>query len=271
VDDFTQRDLPGLGRSLFRLGLGLNGGLDRAGLEQAVEQGVQYLFWTLEMGEATEALKDLCRQQREQLCIASGPTFAYSGGTLRRYVDNALRALDTDYLDVLQMFWLGKTSRWSASTIDAMVELREQGRVKAIGVSIHDRPRAGQLAIDSPLDLLQVRYNPAHPGAERDIFPHLHHRRPALVSYTSTCWGKLLDPPASLDEPTPEAADCYRFALTSVHVDLVLTLPGSWAELEQNLEGLRQGPLDEDQLAWLRRVGDAVRGGSASVRFGMGY
>jgi hypothetical protein len=43
----------------------------------------------------------------------------------------------------------------------------------AIGTSIHDRKRAGQLALDSELDLLMIRYNAKHTGAEADIFPHL--------------------------------------------------------------------------------------------------
>ena len=33
-----------------------------------------------------------------------------------------------------------------------------------------------------------IRYNAAHPGAERDIFPHLEARRPAVVAYTATSW-----------------------------------------------------------------------------------
>jgi len=39
-----------------------------------------------------------------------------------------------------------------------------EGKVRALGVSIHDRPRAGALAEESILDLLMIRYNAAHPG-----------------------------------------------------------------------------------------------------------
>jgi len=89
-------------------------------------------------------------------------------------------------LDVFQIFWLGRTSAWTPSTIDALVSLRESGKVRAIGVSIHDRKRAGKLAADSPLDMLMVRYNAAHTGAEQDIFPHLAKRKPAIIAYTAT-------------------------------------------------------------------------------------
>ena len=56
-----------------------------------------------------------------------------------------------------------------------------------------DRERAGRLAEDSPLDLLMIRYNAAHPGAERDIFPHLAKRQPHIVAYTATSWRQAME------------------------------------------------------------------------------
>ena len=43
--------------------------------------------------------------------------------------------------------------------------------VRAIGVSIHGRKRAGKLAEDSPLDMLMIHYNAAHSGATRRMLP----------------------------------------------------------------------------------------------------
>jgi aryl-alcohol dehydrogenase-like predicted oxidoreductase len=111
------------------------------------------------------------------------------------------------------------------------------------------------------LDLLMIRYNAAHPGAERDIFPHLAKRKPAIVAYTATAWRKLLSRPSGWDGPAASAGDCYRFCLSNPHVDVVLTGPASLTELEQNLAALQKGPLSEDELAWMRRLGQVVHGG----------
>jgi len=54
--------------------------------------------------------------------------------------------------------------------------------------------------------------------------------------------------------------DCYRFCLSSPHVDLVLTGPRSQRELEENLAGLARGPLSADESEWMRRFGAAVHG-----------
>ncbi len=132
--------------------------------------------------------------------------------------------------------------------------------MRAIGVSIHDRERAGKLASDSPLDHLMIRYNAAHPGAERDIFPHLERRKPMIVAYTATSWRKLLARPRAWEGPVMTAGDCYRFCLSSPHVDVTLTAPASAAELEENLAALAKGPLDADEAVWMRKFGHAVHG-----------
>ena len=56
------------------------------------------------------------------------------------------------------------------------------------------------------------------------------------------------------------AGDCYRYCLSSPHVDVVLTGPSSTEQFHENLAALGQGPLSEDEEAWMRRFGSAVHG-----------
>ena len=168
--------------------------------------------------------------------------------------------LGTDYLDVLQLYWVSKMSRLSPAMEAEMVRIRETGAVRALAVSIHDRPRAGRLALDSPLDLLMIRYNAAHPGAEADVFPHLAKRQPAVVAYTATSWRKLLKGPSGWTGKVMTAGECYRFCLSSPHVDVVLTGPKDVAELRQNLAALERGPLTAEEQGWMREFGRKVHG-----------
>jgi aryl-alcohol dehydrogenase-like predicted oxidoreductase len=138
--------------------------------------------------------------------------------------------------------------------------LKESGKVRALGVSSHDRVRAGKLAEDSPLDLFMIRYNAAHPGAERDIFPHLAKRQPHVVAYTATRWRKLLARPKGWTGNVPTAGDCYRFCLSSPHVDVCLTGPASAQQLDENLAALERGPLSADEDTWMREFGAVVHG-----------
>ncbi len=255
----TERDVPRLGKRLFRLGLSGTFGIDEATAREALER-VQYVFWSPRMKGLTAALKPALARDRERYAVAAGPLLGFVAGSVRRTAEAALRTLGTDYLDVFQLYWLGKMSAFTGAVQEELAKLREEGKVRAIGASIHDRPRAGRLAEESILDLLMIRYNAAHPGAESDIFPHLARRRPAIVAYTATAWRKLLRRPRGWSGPLPTAGDCYRFCLASPHVDVVLCGPRSATELREDLAAIDRGPLSGDELRRMRDFGRVVHG-----------
>jgi aryl-alcohol dehydrogenase-like predicted oxidoreductase len=138
-----------------------------------------------------------------------------------------------------------------------MVRLKEEGKARALAVSCHDRPMARALADELSLDALMIRYNAAHRGAEREIFASFQGRRPAVVSYTATRWGRLLQPAGNLGPMS--APECYRFALSHPAVDVTLCGASSFDELRDDVEGVLAGPLPDERLEQVRAFGDAVR------------
>ena len=64
----------------------------------------------------------------------------------------------------------------------------------------------------------------------------------------------------------PTAGDCYRFCLSQEKVDVVLCGARSEADVHHALDGLAKGPMSESELAWMRQVGDAVRGTVTTIR-----
>lgn len=259
MNEFTHREVERFGKRIFRLGLSGSFGLSEAGCREALEH-VQYVFWAPRMKALTSALRDALAADRDRYIVSAGPLLGYFPGAVRRAAEGALRTLGIDRLDVLQLYWLGRMSAFSNAVKKEMVTLREEGKVRILGSSIHDRPRAGRLAQDSVLDLLMIRYNAAHPGAEQDIFPHLARRRPAVVAYTATAWRRLLRSPRSWRGNVPTAGDCYRFCLSSPFVDVVLTGPGNTAELRENLAAMEKGPLSLQEMEKIRAFGSAVHG-----------
>jgi aryl-alcohol dehydrogenase-like predicted oxidoreductase len=237
-------------------------GIDAKGFAYGLERGLDYVFWTsLRTGHIKPVLKSALAKDREKIVVATGPTtVAYWGSALRSAVESKLEELGTDYIDVFHLFWLGRQTAWTEGTVEALVRAREEGKVRAIAISIHDRERAGRLAADSPLDLFMLRYNAAHPGAERDVFPHFKKPRPAVVAYTATAWKRLFKRPSGWTGPVMTAGDCYRFCLSSDHVDVVLGGVRSEKELDENLAALEKGALSSEEEGWMRAFGQAVHG-----------
>lgn len=261
MTNFLSRDLRAVGKRVHRLGIASNYGIDGRGFAKALDRGVNYVFWTsMRSGEVTPVLKERLGRDRASMVVATGPTPGWFAGNYRRGIESTLKALGTDYVDVFQMNWLGVGAAYTDGVLDELRRLKESGKIRAIGVSIHDRPRAGRLAEDSPIDLFMIRYNAAHPGAEREIFPHLAKRQPSVVAYTATAWRKLLKRPAGWQGPIATAGDCYRFCLSSEHVDVVLTGPANEQQLDENLAAVEKGPLSADEMTWMRDLGKAAHG-----------
>lgn len=266
---FTSTILPVIGKSVCRMGIAGNYGIGPADIAWAAEQGANYWLWGASFKKITEGIKNVVRQDREKHVVAMLGWGVFSW-QIRLNVENALRKLDTDYLDVFTLSWLGRMSGYRQNLIDTLLTLKQEGKIKAIGVSIHDRQRAGRLALDSAIDLFMIRYNAKHPGAEQDIFPHLVRRNPAVVCYTALAWQQLTRPLQDIVMPpwpgsdhaevpplTPEL--CYRFVLTNPHVHLVLTGPANREQLKQNFAALGQGPLSPEELSWVRQYGRLVK------------
>ncbi|MGA7413487.1 MAG: aldo/keto reductase [Bryobacteraceae bacterium] len=266
ASSFTRSVLGRTGRQVTRLGVSSGYGVPGDAMERAFEQGVNYLYWgSRRSGTFGEALRRLGpRRDRFVLVIQSySRVAALMGWSLER----ALRALHFDYTDVLL---LGLWNRPVPPRIfDAAMRLKERGLVRHLAVSTHKRSLVPGIATGRDFDVIHFRYNAAHPGAETDIFPHLpEDGRPGLTAFTATSWGQLLGKAlipglaGSLPkgERVPTAADCYRYVLTRPEVDVCMTGPNSAAQLEHALEALRLGPMSEDELAWMRRVGRAVSG-----------
>ena len=261
IDEFTHRDLPIVQKRVHRLGLAFNYGIEAASVEAALDKGLNYLYWAkFRKGDQYAVVKDALKRDRERYVLATGAPFGFFAGGIRRGLEKILRSFDVEYIDVFQLFWLGKMSVFTEGIQKELRSLREEGLVRALGVSIHDRKRAAKLAENSPLDLLMIRYNAAHPGAETDIFPSYAKRRPLTVAYTATSWRKLLKAPKGWNGPAMTPGDCYRFCLSSPHVDVVLCGPKNGAQMDENLAALEKGLLSTDENERIRKFGRAVHG-----------
>jgi aryl-alcohol dehydrogenase-like predicted oxidoreductase len=264
--DFTNALLGRTGRSVSRLGVSASYGVPGEAVERAFEQGVNYLYWgSIRRDSFGAALRHLGpRRDRFVLAIQS---YTRVAGLMGWSLERALRALHFDYTDVLLLGMWNKPV--APRILEAAQRLKARGLVRYLAVSTHTRRLVPPIAAASDFDVVHFRYNAAHPGAETDIFPHLPDgARPGLVAFTATSWGQLLGKaqglvrsrPIPKSERVPTAADCYRFVLTRPEVDVCMTGPKDAVQMEHALEALRLGPMSEDELAWMLRVGRAVSG-----------
>jgi aryl-alcohol dehydrogenase-like predicted oxidoreductase len=266
VPDFrTPIALGQTGLRTSRLGIGSSFTTDARVIEEAVERGVNYLYWgSLRRSAFGRAIRNTARRDRDRV-VVTVQSYTRVAALMAPSVEIALRRTGLAYFDFLL---LGMWNRPPGpALVDAAQRLKARGLVRHLMMSTHNRPsleghfRAFERG-GSPFDAFMLRYNAVHRGAERDVFPHLPaRRRPGILAYTATRWGHLCDPakmPAG--ETTPPARDCYRFALSNPDVDMVLCGPKDRAQMQEALRALDAGPLAPDELQRMRRIGDHIYG-----------
>lgn len=250
------------GLMVSRLGIASGFGVPAASIEKAFhEHDLNYFF--VSFGRRSQikiAMSNLLPGYRDKIIIAL-PYFPIDKGYfLRRSIEASLRKFNLDTIDVII---LQGVRRPSQRLFDRALKLKEEGKVKFIGISSHKRPFLGSIVRGEhslPIDLFHMRYNLVHRGAEEDIFPYLSQENsPGTVVFTATCWRKPLKasnmPPG--EEPLT-AADCYRFVLSNPNVDICMTGPSSARHMDENLAVLAAGPLSDKEMARVRNIGDHI-------------
>jgi aryl-alcohol dehydrogenase-like predicted oxidoreductase len=262
MDTIDWRSRVALGRTglqVSRIGLAASYGLGADGVQHAYEEyGINYFYWGTWRKEGFGAgIRRLAQRKREDLVVVI-QSYSRLPGMLTASLEKALGRLKLDHADI---FLLGFHSRPPSRRImEKALRLRDQGKVRFIGVSCHRRATFRQYINDGVFDLVMFRYSAAHRGAETEILPYLNvPTRPGTVAYTATRWGHLLNPgKIPQGEAVPRASDCYRFVLSQPQIDLCLAGPANTEQMKEGLCALDRGPLSEDEMAWMHRIGAAI-------------
>jgi predicted aldo/keto reductase-like oxidoreductase len=255
-----------------RLGLASRGasGLSAADVRHALERGINFLNWCGTTNDFSRAVAGLGPRRRQVVVCVQFE--ARSAADAERELASILRELATAYVDVLTFYYVEERSEWEeiigpGGALEFCREAKEAGKVRLLGLTSHQRKLAAEAAASGLLDMLMIRYNAAHRGAETEVFPTTDRLGLPVVTYTALRWGAL--PRPTPDDPEgftpPPAPAWYRFALQSPSVTVALAAPEDRAELEEDLKVLdAAGPLSPEEYQRLAEHGQRVRrhGGS---------
>jgi aryl-alcohol dehydrogenase-like predicted oxidoreductase len=136
---------------------------------------------------------------RPEVLIATKAGLQWEGGKVYRNasrarimqeVEDSLRRLRTDYIDIYQVHWPDPLITIE-ETAGAMNTLFEQGKIRAIGVSNFSVVQMERFRRVAPLHVLQPPYNLFERGIETNLLPYCQKNKIAMLGYGALCRGLL--------------------------------------------------------------------------------
>ncbi|MHA1616677.1 MAG: aldo/keto reductase [Candidatus Njordarchaeales archaeon] len=168
----------------------------RQAFETAIEYGINFID-TAEMyggGKSEELIGEFMEGRREEVIVASkvSPNHLTYRGVLKAFECSSIR-LRTDYIDLYYVHWPNPLipMKWTAK---AFLELLEQGKIRAIGVSNFSLKRMIKFneLVGNQLAANQVEYNLLHREPEKDLLPYCLEHGITLVAYSPLAKGAVL-------------------------------------------------------------------------------
>lgn len=115
----------------------------------------------------------------------------YGGAdSIRREVEESLARLQTDYIDLYQTHWQDTTTPFE-ETMGALLDLKRQGKIRAIGVSNATSQQMDAYRRVGPLDCDQEPYSMLVRTIEQDQLPYCHQHGIAMLAYSPLAQGLL--------------------------------------------------------------------------------
>ncbi len=173
---------------------GIDDNASLAALEAAMDGGITLIDTAYMYGRSGESERLVGRAiagRRDQIVLATKCGLYWDGTTLLRdssrkrvleQVEESLRRLNTDYIDLYQVHAPDENTPFE-ETAATLAELKEQGKIRAIGVSNYDVAQMKEFARHAPLHSDQPPYNLLNRDIEAEILPYCRGNNIAVISY----------------------------------------------------------------------------------------
>lgn len=220
--------IPGIDQPVARIALGtwamggrLWGGSDNElsikTLHHALASGINLIDTApvYGLGLSEELIGKALRGVRHTAVIATKAGLQWDDGAprrnasaqrIRQEVEDSLRRLGTDYIDLYQVHWPDPLVA-QQETADELERLRREGKILAVGVSNYSPAQMDDFSQYTALATVQPPYNLFERAVDTDILPYAKQHALVLLAYGSLCRGLLT---GSLHATSQFAADDVR-------------------------------------------------------------
>lgn len=204
--------IEGIATPISRIGLGtwaiggwMWGGADDersvTTIRTALERGINLIDTApvYGFGHSEEVVGKALEGVRDQAVIATKVALDWSDGgprrnstpaRIRQEIEDSLRRLRTDRIDLYQVHWPDPLVPIEETAAE-LEKLRQEGKILAIGVSNYSTDQMDAFRKAAPLASVQPPYNLFERAIEADVLPYARDNGLAVLGYGALCRGLL--------------------------------------------------------------------------------
>jgi aryl-alcohol dehydrogenase-like predicted oxidoreductase len=234
----------------WAIGGGMWGGTDVTksvrSIQASLDAGVNFIDTApaYGLGLSERIVGEAIRGRRDKVILATkcglvwhtikGSFFVDQNGTrihrclgaesIRYEVEQSLQRLETDYIDLYQTHWQDATTPIE-ETMGTLLDLKKQGKIRAIGVSNCTVDQVRQYRSVGQVDAAQEKYSLLHRDLEREYLPYCAQNHIAVLAYSPLASG-LLTGVREMFEHTQTVARKYSFTAGQLAIAWTLAQPG---------------------------------------------
>lgn len=168
-------------------------------LSLAKEIGINFLDTAPAYGSSEMRLGQFLKGQRHdwvlgtkvgEQFIQGQSQFDFSTPAIVQSIESSLRALQTDYLDMVLVHSNGDdVALIEAGVFEPLMQLKAEGKIRAFGMSTKTI-EGGKLAVDLS-DVVMVSFNPTYTD-EREVITHAHQKQKGVLIKKALASGHLV-------------------------------------------------------------------------------
>lgn len=161
----------------------------------AITNGINFIdtAFAYGPGRSEELVGEVVKEtgKRDEIILATkgahkytgdGVVFVNSPAFLKQAVADSLKRLQTDYIDLFYIHFPDEDTPKNES-VGALNELKNEGKIKAIGVSNFSLDQLKEANKDGHVDVYQGEYNLLKREAEKELFPYLEEHNISFVPF----------------------------------------------------------------------------------------
>jgi aryl-alcohol dehydrogenase-like predicted oxidoreductase len=214
----------------------------------AIDNGVNFLdnCWDYHAGESEVRMGKALRDGYRDRAFLMTKVDSRTRDGVQKQIDESLRRLQTDHLDLLQLHEIGAMDDGDrvfgpGGAIEALVASQKAGKTRFLGFTGHKSPDIHLKmlataashnfrfdAVQMPLSVMDAHYN----SFEKDVLPVLVQQQIGVLGMKSLCFG------AALETRTATAVECLHYAM-SLPTSTVITGCESLTVLQQAIDAAR--------------------------------